>query len=155
MLVGVLGVVKKWVQGIAKSEWFNLSTCCKSQGRSVKPGDKGYLRALISPREPRHAAPDRFLIPTVCIHACKPALLPRTITGSHQIRQHHPRNRGTQRNRVIMHDQERNCRVHRSSRGAGAANNTVKVTSGGPVPQRIRVSASNVVDLFKSPWKIR
>ena len=71
-------------------------------------------------------------------------------------RQHHPRKRGTQRNRVIVHDQEKS-RIHRSSRGPTLQITQLRLPRQSWYRRTARYCTVllNVDVLSKYPWEIR
>ena len=125
------------------------------QGCSLNQATKGISEHLYHyHEEPRHAPPDRFLIPTVvCMHACKAAYA-RTITRSHQF------------DSIIRTSAARSgivslCMTTESPEyievlAAVRRSNTYSLGYlGRPVPQRKECLLLNVVGILRSPWMMR
>lgn len=68
---------------------------------------QGISEQLYPPQEPRHAPPDRCLYLRTIRTSLQAAKATYLVRSQDRTRQHHPHKRGTQRNRVIVHDHER------------------------------------------------
>ena len=82
---------------------FGVASCEVDLSLKVTQARQGISEKLYPPTRTETYPPDRLRYSILYAHACckLQSRMPRTITRS----QHHLRKRGTQRNRVIVHDQ--------------------------------------------------